>query len=230
MTIRTILLSGSSCVVITAGLALGGSAWAQTAPAASSAAPTSGQPDLSEVVVHARRTSEKLLDTPISEAVFTSALIQKKEITSLDDIATYTPGLNITHSFGSRGDRAIAVYSIRGLTPGSSATASVFIDGAPVPGGLVEGIYDAAEVEVLKGPQSTAFGRSVFAGALSITTKTPSDHYHASFDVEAGSYNDTDDRFSIEGPIIPGKLSGRISAAITHATVSTRTQPTPTSA
>ena len=206
---KDLLLMGASAIATLSTVTV---ARAQSSEPAASAAAVDKQ-SLSEIVVTARRSAEKLLDTPIFDQVFTAETIAQKNIVSFDDIALYTPGFDVTHSQGSRGDRAIATYSIRGMTPGAgTANASTFIDGAPVPTGLVEGIEDAASVEVLKGPQSAAFGRSVFSGALSITTKTPSDQFHASATLQAGSYNSTDDRFSVEGPLIPGKLSARVQA------------------
>jgi iron complex outermembrane receptor protein len=208
MKLRSILLAGASTVIGT--LCLVNATYAQEKP--STLVSTDSPTNLGEIIVQARRTKESLLETPIADTAFTAQTILQKNITNLDDISQYTPGFNVTHSDGSRGDRAIAIYSIRGMTPGSSATATVFIDGAPVSAGLVDGIEDAAQVEVLKGPQSAAFGRSVFAGALSITTKNPSEDFHAGFDVSAASYNGTDDRVYIEGPLIPNLLSARISA------------------
>jgi iron complex outermembrane receptor protein len=210
MNIRSVWLVGASAIVMSGGaLAQGQSAAPNNEPAQSADA---GQPNLEEIVVTARRSRETLLDTPVNDTVFTSKRIEQLDITSLDEVAEYTTSFNITHSEGSRGDRAEAVYSIRGMTPGSSATATVFIDGAPISAGFIDGLDDSAQIEVLKGPQSAAFGRSVFAGAINITTKIPADEFHGSLDLSAGSYNYTDDRLSLEGPLVPGKLDARIYA------------------
>jgi iron complex outermembrane receptor protein len=203
-------LFSSTLLSATSGLA-------QTAPGGDAApaqvAQVSSAPSaLAEVVVTARRRSETLISTPVSVTAFTSQAIQDRDIKSLADVAAFTPNLTLSNAAVEQNDRSNQTLIIRGMTPGNSATTSVFIDGAPISSGRIAGVDDVERVEVLKGPQSAAFGRETFAGAVNVVTRTPSDELGGRFDAKLGTDGLTDDSAAIEGPIVPGKLSARLSA------------------
>jgi iron complex outermembrane receptor protein len=202
-----------------------GSALAQTAvktgSSAASPAPTdnSGQSvnakadDLSEIVVTARKKSETLLEVPLAITALSSATLEKRNVQSLQDVASYTPSLNITSFGNSTTNRAQQTVIIRGMVPGStySTTTTVFINGAPLAAsGLIDGISDVAQVEIVKGPQAAYFGRSTFGGAVNIITKAPGDQFKVTLDGLYGSYNWTDFKGTAEGAIVPGILEARV--------------------
>jgi iron complex outermembrane receptor protein len=166
-----------------------------------------------EVTVTARRRAEKLLDVPVAVTAFTQAALQTQNITSIQGLALATPGLSYDSTLGGSGrnDRSFPQYIIRGIVPSTvtNPTTTVFIDGAPVVSGQVEGIDDLARVEVLKGPQSAYFGRETFAGAINLVTKDPSGRPGGSVSVLAGSRDYYDVRASVEGPIIGDMLTAR---------------------
>lgn len=168
-----------------------------------------------DVVVTARRREESLLSVPQAVTALSADQIEARQIRTLNDVARFTPGLAINNTAAQRNDRSSQTVLVRGIVPnaGAAATAAgVFIDGVPVIGGFVEGITDLERVEVLKGPQSAYFGRAVFAGAINLVTRTPSDELRATAQLSYGTRNYTDDRFSLEGPIITDLLSARVSA------------------
>ncbi len=169
---------------------------------------------LEEITVTARRTNESLLDVPVTVAVMTSEAMETRNITDLYGIAEYTPGLKLNGTLNSRNDRSQQSMIIRGMTPTFGGNVSVFIDGAPIIGsGFAEGIEDLARVEVIKGPQSATFGRSVFAGAINLVTKDPSaTDYHGSVSAEVMTHDGHDIHGGIEGPIIRDKLAFRFNA------------------
>lgn len=176
-----------------------------------SAAPPSG---LEEVIVTARKRDESLLTVPLSVTAFTAKKIQAEGITDLADIASFTPGFNIGNTGseqgaegGSHADRATQNLIIRGVFN----RASVFIDGAPIADGIVDGVDDLSRVEVVKGPQSAYFGRATFIGALNLVTKDPSDHLSGNAQALVGSSNWQDYRFTVEGPLVQDKLAARLS-------------------
>jgi iron complex outermembrane receptor protein len=177
---------------------------------ASGAAATEGS-GLEEVTVTARKRSEALLQTPISITAFDSAKIQEEGIYSLTDVSDLTPGFSIDNENSGRNDRSFQTIIIRGMTPSLSPTTSVFIDGAPVSAGFVDGIDDVERVEVLKGPQSAYFGRETFAGAVNIVTKKPTEDFQGNVDVLFGQNNWRDLRATVEGAIIPDKFAARLS-------------------
>lgn len=169
--------------------------------------------DLGDIVVTARKKNESLLQVPLSVSAFTAETLQAKGITDLAGIAANTPGFNVTNTGnaagavgGSRADRGVQNLSIRGVFNHSS----VFIDGAPVNSGFVEGVTDVQRVEVVKGPQSAYFGRNTFIGAINLVTKTPGNDFKGSVSATYGAYDLTDLRGTVEGPLIRDKLAVRI--------------------
>jgi len=211
--------------------ALPGPALAQTTSTDNSGqSVNSGATDMSEIVVTARKKSETLLDVPLAITAMSAAALEKKGVDSLIGVANYTPSLNITSFGNSTTNRAQQTVIIRGMVPGStySQTTTVFINGAPLAAsGLIDGISDVAQVEIIKGPQSAYFGRATFGGAVNIITKAPGDDFKVSVDALYGSNNWTDLKATVEGPIIPGKLSGRITGRVydTDGAYSSPTSP-----
>ena len=171
--------------------------------------PTNLPPDrLEAIVVTARRQQEALLDVPLTVTALTSKKLDALGLREFRDIANFTPSLVFNSDFGGRtGSRIV----IRGMTPSVSPTASVFIDGVPVASNVVEGVDDAARVEVLKGPQTAYFGRSTFAGAINFVTKTPDmQELHGRAEATIGTDSLYDLRGQVETPLIKDKLSVRI--------------------
>ncbi len=171
--------------------------------------------NLSEIVVTARKKSENILDIPLAITALPSAEIQRKGIDSLEKVSAFTPALSVSSFGASISNRSQQTVIIRGTTPASaiSNTTTVFLNGAPLgASGLIDGIGDVAQVEVIKGPQSAYFGRSTFGGAINLVTKKPANEFAATIDALYGSYNWTDVKGTVEGPIIKDKLAFRINA------------------
>jgi len=217
---RFALFCSVAPAVLTAALIVASpaTALAQTAPVDNSGqSVNAGATDMSEIVVTARKKSETLLEVPLAITAMSSATLEKRGVDNLIGVANYTPSLNITSFGNSTTNRAQQTVIVRGMVPGStySQTTTVFINGAPLAAsGLIDGISDIAQVEIIKGPQSAYFGRSTFAGAVNIITKAPRDEFKVSVDALYGSYNWTDLKATIEGAIIPGKLSARITGRV----------------
>lgn len=138
-----------------------------------------------EIVVTAQRREESLQDVAISITVFDQEQISKANMTTSADIARYTPSLSANTRFGTDN----ATFTIRGFTQDLRTTASVGTyfaevvaprgqstqtsgDGAG-PGTL----FDLQNVQVLKGPQGTLFGRNTTGGAILIVPRKPTDEF-----------------------------------------------------
>jgi iron complex outermembrane receptor protein len=168
---------------------------------------------MADIIVTARKKSETLLEVPLAVTAFSAAEISRKNIQSLADVASFTPSLTVSSFGNSTSQRSQQTVVIRGMTPGSSYsnTTTVFLNGAPLgASGLIDGLSDVAQIEIVKGPQSAYFGRSTFGGAVNIITKPPGDTFKASTDLLYGSYNWADVKATLEGPIIPGVLKLRV--------------------
>ena len=131
---------------------------------------------IEEIVVTSRRYEESISDAPVSVAVLSEDFLDERRIDRVDDIFSYTPGATY-ESFSKLQPTA----SIRGLvapTPGNASSESsiqTVIDSVVVTKDFMKGtpLFDLARVEVLRGPQGTAFGRNASAGLLHFVTNGP---------------------------------------------------------
>ncbi len=154
---------------------------------------------LEEVVVTSRRYEESVSDAPLAINVLSQGFLENNRIDRQDDIFNYTPGATY-ESFSKLQPTA----SLRGLTaptpgnPSSESSIQTVIDNVVVTKDFMKGaaLYDLARVEVLRGPQGTAFGRNASAGLLHFVTNRPD------FDSTSGSVTATigsDERYEIDG-------------------------------
>ena len=172
---------------------------------------------LEEIVVTARKKEESLMEVPLAVTAFSSTELESIDMQELGDIQLYTPSFSFTNMQGgsARNDRSSNALIFRGLSlsnnTGITAGGQLFIDGAPVIGGYSPSVVDTARVEILKGPQSAYFGRSTFVGALNFIMKEPGDEFEANVSVGAERFGSHEEHVSISGPLIEGKLAGRLS-------------------
>ena len=176
---------------------------------------------LEEIVVTARKREESLMEIPMSITAMSAETLEKMNLTQMDEIATYTPGFHYVEQVGGgsgRGDRSGSSLVFRGLFLGTAAQGQaagglLFIDGAPVIGGQAPTLIDFERVEVLKGPQSAYFGRSVLSGAINYVSRDPNDEQWGGKVVAvAGSRQTQLAQVSVEGPITDA-LAVRLSAS-----------------
>lgn len=152
---------------------------------------------LEEVIVTARRREERLQDVPVSMTVFNDAAIRDQNIFSASDIATYTPSLHANPRFGSEN----TTFAIRGFSQELRTTSSVGVYFAEViaprgantqqsgDGAGPGDFFDLDNVQVLKGPQGTLFGRNTTGGAVLLTPKKPTDEFEGYVEGSLGNYD-----------------------------------------
>ena len=147
---------------------------AQAATAPSPAAAAADQaPKLESVIVTANRRIEKLEKVPQSISVIGAEEIERNNVLDFQDLVDLAPALTI--STGTQvGTNSINMRGI-GTTSnnlGIEGDVAVILDDVPFaqPQQAFKDLHDVARVEVLKGPQSTLFGKSAIAGAIVITT------------------------------------------------------------
>jgi len=172
--------------------------------------------DSGEITVTARKREEALSDVPLAVSALTGESLSERQVTDLRSLSQSVPSLYFESQGASRNDRSINTVVVRGMPAGTTQNAtgeraSVFIDGAPVFGGFVQGLTDVASVEILRGPQSAYFGRATFSGAINLRTRAPANEFRGRVEASYGSYDHTDNQVVLEGPIVPGLLGARIS-------------------
>lgn len=169
-----------------------------------------------EITVTARKRAESIQDIPLTVTAFSGGDLEAAGISDLRDLQKFTPGLN----FFSNVDRGFGQVLFRGMNnavPVGDTTreiGSMFIDGIYYVGtpNLI-GFDDVERVEVVKGPQSAFFGRATFGGAINFVTRTPGDEFRGKVRVKGAEDSDYEFSASLEGAIVPGKLSARISGS-----------------
>ena len=151
---------------------------------------------LEEVVVTARMREENLLDSPLAITVVTMEDSLERDMEDLSNISKVAP--NIDFSFGgtSSGSSSAAVIYIRGVgqndfTPVTDPGVGVYIDGVYLGRtlGAATEIADLKQVEILRGPQGTLFGRNTIGGAITLTTEDPKDEFSVNLRLTGGEFN-----------------------------------------
>ena len=170
--------------------ALSTAAEAQTAEGASAAS-------ITDIIVTARRSAERLQDVPISITVYNQEQLTKRNIAVATDLATYTPSLSVNQRYGPEKSS----FSIRGFNPANNTAPTVGVYFAEVVGVRAQGgttsgntvgagaFTDLANVQVLKGPQGTLFGRNTTGGAILITPQKPTNDFGGYAEGTYGNYN-----------------------------------------
>jgi iron complex outermembrane receptor protein len=160
--------------------------------------------DTNDIIVSARRIEERLQDVPISVSVLTGAEISRLNIVNSDDLAKHVPGLTTNQRYTPES----STFTIRGFTQElrtSSSVGTYFADvvaprggGSGISGGDGAGpayMFDLQNVQVLKGPQGTLFGRNTTGGAVLLVPKKPTGQFEGYLEGAYGNY----DMFRIQG-------------------------------
>ena len=184
--------------------------------AADAAAPAADTGQLQEVVVTAQRKPEFQKDVPIAVSSLSGPAVEALSSSGEDIrfLSAQVPSLLIESSFG----RTYPRFYIRGLgnsdfTYNAQQPVGVVVDDVILENPILKAfpVFDIKDVEVLRGPQGTLFGRNTPAGVVKIETAKPSDTYTGSADITYGTYNTVDFTGVVSGPVIPGLLDFRVS-------------------
>lgn len=172
---------------------------------------------IGDIVVTARRQSERLQSTPVAVTALTSETLQQTQIQDAVDLQRVTPSLSI--QTGGPSVSGLVFLSIRGQNnqnPGTAndPTVATYLDGVyiPRPSQGQTDFNDLERIEVLRGPQGTLFGRNTTGGALNIITAQPTDRFELLAKAEVGNY----DYRSISGTVnvpITDALAARVTGA-----------------
>lgn len=171
---------------------------------------------LDRVIVTARRSEEALKDLPFAVNVISGEAAVARRLTSLEDILRATPGVEV-NSWGGVENANVRIRGVGSLYQASKDDASVVvnIDGVPTSVGHTGlGTLDTDQIEILKGPQGTLFGRGSEAGAINIQTRRPTRHFEAYLRGEAGTGHQHLAEGMVSGPLSP-TLATRL--AIRHS-------------
>jgi iron complex outermembrane receptor protein len=218
MGMKSYLLTALLCS--TGLLAIGYATPLRAQQTAQATADTSG---LEEIVVTARRREEKLQSVPISITALSGDDIRQHNVVELEGLQHFVPSLSVSTSTTRD---AINVY-IRGVGPTTSADPAVVTYFADVPlpqpanseaagsSGAQPGLFfDLENVQVLKGPQGTLFGKNTTGGALLLAPHRPTNNFEGYGQVTLGDYNRHDFEGVVNVPIVADKVLLRVGGQV----------------
>ena len=216
MTKRTF---GRSALLLTS--ALGALAFIGAAHAQDNAGASADDGALGEIVVTAERRSENLQKVPVSVGVVQGDALRNLTAGGGDilELAARVPGLYAETTTG----RIFPRFYIRGLGNidfylGASQPVSIIQDDVVLEHVVLKSnpVFDVNQVEVLRGPQGSLFGRNTTAGIIKFDTIRPSMDWEGRAQASYGSYNTVTFDGGIGGPIVADKLAFRVSALYQH--------------
>lgn len=157
----TLLSSAATLSLIVIGAAIPSAALAQNV----------GLQD--EIIVTAQKRDQNIQDVPIAITAFTQEDLDRLGVQQFDDLSDFVPGLEVQEQSANNPG-----FNIRGITSDSGSSSieprvAIFQNGVPISrsrGSFVE-VFDT-DVEVVRGPQPTLFGRSALIGAISLNART----------------------------------------------------------
>lgn len=175
---------------------------------------------LEEILVTAQKRTESLQDTPISMQVVSGLELLARTSSDVSQIAEFTPNLEFDATSPISGSSNAAVIFIRGIGQTDFVLTSdpgvgIYLDGvyiARAMGGVLD-LMDIAQVEILRGPQGTLFGKNTVGGAISVSTKKPTAEPEFDAGITVGDEGRLDGMLSFNYPITDDSLFFRGSLA-----------------
>lgn len=172
--------------------------------------------DVSEIVVTAQKRAENLQDVPAVVTALGGQLLQQSGARDVRDLQLLVPGLTIT----STTSESVLTMRLRGIgtvgdNPGLESSVGVVIDGVYRPRNGV-GLNDLGEtdrIEVLKGPQTSLYGKSVSAGVVNVITAEPKFDFAGGGELTYGNYNTYGASAWVTGPITKDTAAVRLFVA-----------------
>jgi len=165
-----------------------------------------------EIIVTARLREATLLETPVAITAVGGETLDIAQTRDIRDIQTLVPTLQVSTFAGASNTS----FSIRGIGSstfnfGIEPAVGVFVDGVyrSRNGASISDFLGLERVEVLRGPQSTLFGKNTTAGVISFVTKKPDFEYGAEGELTYGNYDARIAKLGVTGPIVEDVLAFR---------------------
>lgn len=174
---------------------------------------------LGTVTVNATRRESSIQDVPIAVTALDADALARAGVADITDLPALSASFNMSNS---QTESAGSTLRIRGVgTTGNNAglegAVGVFLDGVYLsrPGVALGDLVDLEQIEVLRGPQGTLFGRNTSAGALNIRTKKPNLGEVEGFgNLTVGNYNALNLQAGVSVPLVQDQIAVRISGAV----------------
>ena len=193
---------------------------ATATPAMAQDAPQSG--GLEEIIVTATKRSENLQDVPVAVSAISQTALQNQGVFETTDLNHSMPNLQVSSPYGQQQPN----FSLRGVGVGTEFNANaaspvgVYVDEVYQAFRASHGqqLYDLEQIEVVRGPQGTLYGRNTTGGAINFITRKPSLHgTNGYLTVGYGSYNRINAEGALELTAVEDKVGLRIAGTYVHS-------------
>ncbi|MEO9971267.1 MAG: TonB-dependent receptor [Hyphomonadaceae bacterium] len=173
---------------------------------------------LGEITVSATRRDASIQDVPIAVSAFDPETLEAQGVRDITSLSSVSSSFNLQSSQTESGGTSIRIRGVgtTGNNIGLESSVAVFIDGVFLsrPGVALGDLLDLEQLEVLRGPQGTLFGRNTSAGALNITTAKPNlEEFEGFANISYGNRDFLNVQGGVSVPIVKDVLAARVSGA-----------------
>jgi iron complex outermembrane receptor protein len=213
MSIKIHYLNGAA-FLLSATMMLGASGARAATEVAATAAADVDQGKIEEITVFARKRAENVQQVPVPVTILTDQEIGRQNLQNFTNFQFKFPAFSVYLTNPKQLNLGVRGIGNNGFnTDGIDGSVGVFIDGVYTgrPGMVSGDFNDIEQVDLLRGPQGTLFGKNTTAGAVIINTKKPSFSSATDLEASAGSEALQSYKFSTTGPVIADKLAIRLS-------------------
>ncbi|WP_236195504.1 TonB-dependent receptor [Pseudomonas glycinae] len=185
------------------------------APAGKTATATS---QLETVTVTTRRREESSQDVPTPMSVVSGTTLETQRVYRIQDLQQLVPSVNVAYMHARQSSVSIRGLGNNPASDGLEGSVGLYIDNVYLgrPGMAVFDLMDIEQLEVLRGPQGTLFGKNTTAGVINISTRAPSFTPERSIETSVGEDGYFQTKGTLSGPL-NDQLAGRISAYRTRS-------------
>lgn len=185
-----------------------------SAEATTDAAPEANAESEGDITVVARKKSENMQQVPIPITVIGAAELTRQNLVNFTNFQYKFPAFSVYLTNPKQLNLGIRGIGNNGFnTDGIDGSVGIFVDGVYTgrQGMVSNDFNDIADVELLRGPQGTLFGKNTTAGAVLINTLKPSFDVGGTAEATYGNNNFREFKASVTGPLIADKLAVRLS-------------------
>ncbi|MEG0860141.1 MAG: TonB-dependent receptor [Pseudomonas sp.] len=173
---------------------------------------------LKTVTVTARRREESAQDVPTPMSVLDGQALESQRIYRIQDLQQLVPSVNVAYMHARQSSVSIRGLGNNPASDGLEGSVGLYLDNVYLgrPGMAVFDLMDIEQLEVLRGPQGTLFGKNTTAGVINISTRAPSFTPERSIETSVGEDGYFQTKGTLSGPLTE-TLAGRISAYRTRS-------------
>ncbi|MDH1259209.1 TonB-dependent receptor [Pseudomonas atacamensis] len=196
----------------------GYAAEAETLPPVPAGTAAASGSQLETVTVTTRRREESSQDVPTPMSVVSGQNLETQRVYRIQDLQQLVPSVNVAYMHARQSSVSIRGLGNNPASDGLEGSVGLYIDNVYLgrPGMAVFDLMDIEQLEVLRGPQGTLFGKNTTAGVINISTRAPSFTPERSIETSVGEDGYFQTKGTISGPL-NDQLAGRFSAYRTRS-------------